>query len=153
MAGSANRDSAKAARAVRMKRALSLRLQGKSYDAIAAEMKLGHRSSAFRLVADAIEGIPKEEAEQVLAMELERCDAMLVALQPKIEKGNTLAVDAALKIMARRAKYLGLDAPTKQEHSGSVSIDAEELKAAAERVRARIEQATAADPGSPEGGD
>jgi hypothetical protein len=48
-------------------------------------------------------------------VELERMDAMIVALWPKVEKGDVQSVQAALGVMTRRAKLLGLDAPSKQE--------------------------------------
>jgi len=46
-------------------------------------------------------------------MELERLDSLMLGLWTKARQGNEGAVDRILKIMDRRARYLGLDAPTK----------------------------------------
>jgi hypothetical protein len=44
---------------------------------------------------------------------------MLLALWPQVLKGNQGAIDRALRVMERRAKLLGLDAPTRQEVTGA----------------------------------
>jgi hypothetical protein len=40
---------------------------------------------------------------------------MITVLWPQVAKGNQGAVDRVLRIMERRAKLLGLDAPTKAD--------------------------------------
>jgi hypothetical protein len=54
-------------------------------------------------------------ADEVRTLELERLDRFLSYLWDKIEQGDPVAIDKGLKIMDRRAKYLGLDAPIKQQ--------------------------------------
>jgi len=54
-----------------------------------------------------------ETAEEIRRLELERLDAMLFAIGPEVRKGSYGAIDRALKIMERRARLLGLDAPVK----------------------------------------
>jgi len=58
-----------------------------------------------------------ESASNVLALELQRLDALLKALWAEAARKNPdhSAVDRVLKIMERRAKLLGLDAPSKQQ--------------------------------------
>lgn len=66
-----------------------------------------------------------ESAEGVLALELERLDDLLKGLWGEAARKNPDhgAVDRVLKIMQRRAKLLGLDAPDKHDVSGvSVQI-------------------------------
>jgi hypothetical protein len=59
-----------------------------------------------------------EKAEEVRRLELERLDAMLAGIWSRAARGEEAAIDRVLKIQARRAALLGLDAATKQEHSG-----------------------------------
>jgi hypothetical protein len=55
----------------------------------------------------------EEAAEQVRAMELDRLDQIMFQHFTQALKGDTAATDRVLKIMERRAKLLGLDAPSK----------------------------------------
>lgn len=69
-------------------------------------------------------------ADEVRTLELERLDKFLLALWDKIEQGDPIAIDRGLKIMDRRAKYLGLDAPVKQQvevttYEGGSELDRE----------------------------
>ena len=59
-----------------------------------------------------------EDTADVRDMEIQRLDAMLEGMWSKAARGNVAAVDRVLKIMERRCKILGIDAPTKQEHTG-----------------------------------
>jgi len=101
----------------RRKEMLDLRVKGYSLRAIADKLGM-HHSSVGEAIAAELDAIKREPAEELMKVELERMDAMLVALWPKIQKGDTYSVDSALKVMARRAKLLGLDAPavTKNEN-------------------------------------
>src|SRR5690606_22498535 len=49
---------------------------------------------------------------------LGRCEAALRAIWPRICRGDVEAINAFVRLDQRRAKLLGLDAPTKQELSG-----------------------------------
>lgn len=103
----------------RQDKALALRLTGKSYREVGRAMGMG-KSRAQELVVRALAAIPLENAKAVLALELQRLDRMLEGLQRKggAFSGNPRAVDSVLRIQERRAKYLGLDAPTRTEHTG-----------------------------------
>ena len=71
-------------------------------------------------------------------MELERLDAMTAGLWPGIQEGSAANVSAGVRISERRAKLLGLDAPTasKTEVAGSLSVAAEmRLKAETEDLQ------------------
>jgi hypothetical protein len=54
-------------------------------------------------------------AEELLSLELDRLDAMQQALWAKAKRGDIGASNAILKIMERRSRLLGLDAPTKAD--------------------------------------
>ena len=103
----------------RQKEALSLRLVGLSYDAIDERLGFANRSGAFRAVQAALKKTLQEPADELRTLELERLDSMLLPMMAQAKKGNQGAVDRVLRIMERRAKLLGLDAPTKQEITGS----------------------------------
>lgn len=95
----------------RQKMALALRREGASCEQIAKQMGLANRGVVNRLIKKAIEDIPKENAEEVLAMELERLDNAFLVIRAKVKAGDLKAIDTMLKIMERRARYLGLDKP------------------------------------------
>jgi hypothetical protein len=84
-----------------------------AYDDVMSELK--------RLNARRDEG-----AEQVRRLELERLDALLAVLWPlaaPVDRApDQFAVDRVLAIMARRARYLGLDAPTEITGKGGVPL-------------------------------
>lgn len=99
---------------------LELRKAGASYRAIGAKLGISE-AQAHRDVMTSLEALRKlqnVEAAQVLTIELARLDDMQIAIATQVRQGNHGAIDRSLRIMERRARYLGLDAPTKQEHSG-----------------------------------
>lgn len=94
-------------------RALELRREGYSYREIAKAMG-GTPSLAHKRVSKAMERQlvrVADLAEQVKALELDRLDAMFRGVWKQASDGGLLAIDRALRIMERRAKLLGLDAP------------------------------------------
>ena len=82
-------------------------------------------------MASALKATLREPADEVRDLEVARLDAMLLPLWRRVQQGDERAVDRALKIMERRARLLGLDAPSKSEQSGS---DGEPLKIVVEHV-------------------
>lgn len=112
--------------------ALRLRLDGKTYSAVGAAMGVD-RAYAHRLVQDAIAAIPKEAAEQVLAMEMERLDAIFGGAIEAATGGDPMSARTCLAVMDRRAKYLGLDKPAPAAPQGPDMIVA--LIAASEELR------------------
>lgn len=95
--------------AARRARALELRRAGVRYADIAAWLGYRSRSAACQDVTRALDGIIREPGEEVLAAELDRLDRMLTGLWPAARSGDVQAVDRVLRIMDRRARYLGLD--------------------------------------------
>jgi hypothetical protein len=116
-------------RAFRQEQALKLRLAGATYTAIAE--KLGcSRTVAYRDVADALAELKREPAQAVLDMEMHRLDQMLLGLWRDAVSGNTKAVSAALRIMDRRARYLGLDQAPPPDTSLEARVALDELQKA-----------------------
>lgn len=112
--------SAEAARRLaQQSEALELRIAGGSYRAIARQMGVGVRQ-AYEMVQAGLaelETLRTQDAERLRELELERCDRMQLALGRKVTAGEERAIRAAVAVMDRRARYLGLDAPSKVEVS------------------------------------
>jgi len=107
--------------------ALDLRISGAHYDQMAEAMNCSE-STAYRRVQRCLDRVAEacsERASELRQIELRRLDAMFLAVYPDCVRGVYTAIDRALKIMERRARLLGLDAPQK------VMVDwREEAKAA-----------------------
>jgi hypothetical protein len=96
-------------------RCYELRLQGKTLQQIAAIMT----AEGCPMSKDTVDRRIKAEmkirieplADELRALEMDRLDRYLDKLEPRIEQGDDKAIHAAIRIMERRAKYLGLDAP------------------------------------------
>jgi hypothetical protein len=100
--------------------ALELRRDGLSYDAIGRTLGIT-RQGAWKLVQARFAELREQTAEtatDVRDQQLHRLDAMLYALRGKVKRGDPRAIDSALRIEDRRAKLLGLDAPSRAEVSG-----------------------------------
>lgn len=100
-----------------MDRALELRKKGMTTYEIATELKVT-RQEAKRLVDDAFAearrmlSISAEEAALVQNMRLEK---MFASLQEKLDRGDSRAIEVAIKVLERQSKLMGLDAPEKTE--------------------------------------
>jgi hypothetical protein len=130
-------------RAERAALALRLRASGAGYDAIGRQLGVS-TPTAWRCVQAALDEIRSEPAPELIELECARLDRMLVAIWPlaightetlpsgreKRHAPSVEAIDRVLKIMQRRARMLGLDAPTKKEISGNVLMRGAVEKAA-----------------------
>lgn len=110
---------------------LALRSKSLTWRSIAEQTGYSSGSGALKAYMRAIKRQQKEPTEAALYMELERLDLLQeVYWEPAIQ-GNMRAGEFVLRIMDRRAKFLGLDAPTKIQaevvnyDGGAGSIDAE----------------------------
>lgn len=97
----------------RQKQALELRMAGYDYRAIADRLGYSGPSGAHKAIKAALLQTIKEPADQVRELEVKRLDTMLSGIWVAVRNGNLQAIDRALKIMARRAEMLGLDAPAR----------------------------------------
>jgi hypothetical protein len=96
-------------------RALELRKAGVSYEMIAQQLGYSNRTSAHRAVSKLLDATEKEVVTDLREMELRRLDDLFRSMYPVALKGNFQAVDRCLKIMERRSKIAGLDAPEKTQ--------------------------------------
>lgn len=117
-------------------RAAELRSKGWTYPRIAAELGFNHRADAHNAVKRVLNETVREAGEDVRTLELERLDRLEAAANEVLEREHVTvsngrvvvlhetplpddgpvlaAIDRLLKIQERRARLLGLDAPTKQ---------------------------------------
>lgn len=134
-----------AAATERRPKALQLRIEGDTYRAIGAKLGVSE-ATAYQDVKRSLRELNERQAEladELRRLEIERLDDLyneahkvLVAVHPFVSNGRLFdeltddgpklaAIDRMLKVMDRRAKLLGLDAPVKQEQSGTTHITVE----------------------------
>lgn len=127
--------------------ACRLRLRGLGFGEIAKQLGYSDQAHAYQGYRRAMDAIIREPAEQVREAELLRLDALwthALAIAERfhvaVSNGRVVytgngpvkddmpalqAIDRLLKIQDRRARYLGLDAPTKTEVRHVDAVDAE----------------------------
>ena len=103
---------------VRAARALELRMEGMKFDDIATELGYNSKQAAFDAVSRELKAITREPAEEVLRIDLERLDRMWGIHYLNAQAGDAIALSSCMRIMERRARLLGLDAPSKNEVTG-----------------------------------
>lgn len=101
-------------------KALELRMEGKSFDAIAEEAGYNSRQAAHDAVKRALDRIEREPADALVKLDLERLDVLWQIQYLNAQAGDVQAMAACMKIMERRAKLLGLDAPVKTDNKTEV---------------------------------
>lgn len=95
--------------ATRKQKALTMRRAGIPVEAIAAHLG-AHPSTVYAWLKDAIAAIPREEADELRLLELDRLDAIFRGHFAAAVSGDVRSADTCLKIMERRARLLNLDA-------------------------------------------
>jgi len=103
--------SARVARATRKQKALTMRRAGIPVEAIAAHLKV-HPRTVYTWLKDAIAAIPREEADELRLLELDRLDAIFRGHFAPAVNGDVRSAETCLKIMERRARLLNLDTQT-----------------------------------------
>ncbi|MGL6014359.1 MAG: hypothetical protein ACRC0J_23060, partial [Shewanella oncorhynchi] len=104
---------------IKAAKAVELRMEGKTFDEIAAECGYKHRQSAFDAVKRALEMVVREPAKELIKIDLERLDKMWTVPYLNAQSGDVQALAACIKIMERRSKLLGLDTPEKHDVTSS----------------------------------
>ena len=94
---------------------LKLRRGGLTFDLIAKELGFKNASGAHKAYTNACKRIVQSDVEEIRATELDRLDIAQGAIWSRVMRGEVPAVMALLKIMERRARILGIDAPTKAQ--------------------------------------
>lgn len=95
---------------MRAQMAFELRKAGASYEVIADKLNYASAKSAEGSIRHTLNRKYKpEDVEDVVNLELERLDALQLIAWRRAKDGDLGAIDRILKIMERRAQYLGLD--------------------------------------------
>jgi len=94
---------------------LNARKTGATYNEIATQFEISP-TRAYQMVREELEKLTAERTElreEVMQIEMERLDGLFSKAWEKAMAGDLRAIDACLKVMDRRAKMLGIDAPIK----------------------------------------
>lgn len=112
-----------------MPRVAAMRASGASFRAIGQALNIDP-TWARTLLLKALEEVTAETAELLRKQEGERLDMLQRGVWPAALAGDTKATTAVLRIMERRAKLFGLDAPIKVAVDADVDAQIAELAAA-----------------------
>lgn len=113
----------------KQRRALDLRKGGATYVQIAQELGYKDHTAAVAAVKVALQKTLQEPADELRELECARLDTLLISIWPTARRGDLGAVDRVLKIMARRAELLGLDAPKKINVNHMIDQEVERIVA------------------------
>jgi AraC-like DNA-binding protein len=89
---------------------LELRKAGATYDQIAERVGYSDASSARRAVERAIQQVPREAVLELKTLQIERLNHMLMALWPKVQMGDTSAINSSLNVMSKIDALEGTEA-------------------------------------------
>lgn len=100
--------------------ALQLKLAGATNEQIVEAGIYANRGTVSREIKKALADITHDAATDVLKLELSRLDTALMGIWGAVRSGDVFAIDRMLKIMDRRARYLGLDQPVEADNVSEV---------------------------------
>ena len=93
---------------------LELRRSGETWERIALAVGYANASGAQKAYARVVTRVQRESVDEIRDLELDRLDRIQRAYwKPAIVDLDKRAAEVVLKVMDRRAKLLGLEAPTK----------------------------------------
>lgn len=125
----------RAATAERRGKAIALRLAGMDYDNIAQRLGYADRAAACKDIQRALEANVAQQtqsADTLREVELMRLDRLQAAAWQAAAQGNLKAIETVLKVVDRRCRLLGLDAPIKADISVSDALTSEIERLAAQ---------------------
>lgn len=102
-------------RVQRRNMAIDLRRAGVPIDTIASRLNYPTPTHAQRDIDLLVSSVLKTPQDEMRGLEALRLDYLTLVLWPEAKKGNSRAIDQVVKIMERRAKLFGLDAPVQVE--------------------------------------
>jgi len=99
----------------------ALRLAGvRRQDVIAKQLKVSRPTICrdFKILDEIYQERAAEDIAKAKGLDIERTDEMILAIWQRAKRGDLGAIKTILSLMERRAKLLGLDAPTQQSLLG-----------------------------------
>lgn len=121
--------------AERRAKAVAMRLAGVDYETIAQRLGYASRGAAYTDIDRALQARLVEQhqgADVLRQQELARLDRLQAAAWTAAASGDLKAIETVLKVVDRRCKLLGLDAPVRHEVVTLDAIDAEIARLTAE---------------------
>lgn len=125
----------RAATAARRANAIVLRLAGLDYDTIAQRLDYADRAAAYKDIERALQANIAQQAQSADALrevELMRLDRLQAAAWQAATRGELRAIETVLKVIDRRCRILGMDAPIKADITVSDAITTEIERLAAQ---------------------
>lgn len=115
-------------REVRLKQVAANLLAGLSYRQIAEglNVSVGTVASDVKRLLDRWKKEQVTIVDDVVRVEVQRLDRAMAAIWTKVQGGDLEAIDRMVKLMERRAKLLGLDAPKRVEEDLTLHTSHEE---------------------------
>lgn len=126
----------------RRKKVVALRKRGASIPDIARTLDISTSTASNDLRAALSSVRDTTDAQDARTLELERLDRMLLAVYEDAIAGDDKKIATVLKLMERRARYLGLDAEPERDASSPVTVVVNPTlfpSAVQERLAARAE--------------
>ena len=120
------------------KRVLELKRSGATWDAIAEVVGYSNASGAFKAYQRAMVRTLQQPAEELRDAEIDRLDRLqrafwFEAIGDRDNPPNLRAADFILRVIDRRSKLLGLDAPTRVQ-AEVINYDASSIESDIERI-------------------
>lgn len=113
---------------------LELRRAGGTWSDIARVVGYNDASAARKAYVRVTDRTLRESAEEARELELDRLDRLMAPYWgPATRQGDRKAAEFVLKVIDRRAKLLGLDAPTKVQ-AEVVTYDSNSIRAELDRI-------------------
>lgn len=95
----------------REKKAVDLALAGHTFDEIADQCGYSSRSGAWQAVQRLLSREAAASADQLRAVDGQRIERLILAHWGRAVNGDVKATDTVLRLLARKARLFGLDAP------------------------------------------
>lgn len=110
---------------LRQAEVVKLRRGGMTWDMIAQRLGYADPSGARNAYVAASQRIIAEDVGEIRNLEAERLDMAQAAIWGKVMNGDLQAVQTLIRLMERRSRLLGLDAPVQVTHMVSDSMQSE----------------------------
>lgn len=117
------------AKAERDRNIIDDRIKGLTYAKLSDKYGI-EESACYKIIKKHTDSMIKPAAEELVNLEISRLERLLTALDPKIEAGDTKAVEVAIRLSESLRKLTGVDAAIKLEveHTANSAVSALEEK-------------------------
>lgn len=104
------------------RQALEMRKAGATYQIIADQVGYADAGGARKAVLKAFGEVIQEPVQELKTLQVERLNHMLLVLWPKVQQGDTSAMNTALSIMNKIDSLMGTDAATQIEVRNDTAV-------------------------------